>query len=154
MSLLDDPEWRNAVTKSYPVRLDWSVQLWQKGWFGKAGPKAEWRDVIQWNSILEVYQLTSEVPGERVAPQQFRSLDMLALQMGRPIELSEFGPKSPGNWYYRVTLKISTLNADDLAKLDKGTDPSVLEQLFNKALMNFKLPTRTYTDESPVFRWR
>ena len=72
-SLLSDPSWRNAITNSYPVRLEWTLQLWQRGGgflglAGKAGPKVEWKEMIQRNSILGVYELTTEVAGEHIAP--------------------------------------------------------------------------------------
>lgn len=166
-SLLDDPSWRNAVNNSYPVRLEWTVQLWQRGGGflglgGKAGPKAEWKEMIQRNSILGVYELTTEVAGEHIAPQQFSSIDVLAYEIGRARELVDFGPRSSGNWYYRVTLKLSTLTEDEITKLDRfssstqrgDADPGALQKLINRVLLNINLPSATLTDESPVFRWR
>ena len=167
MSLLDDPLWRNAVNNSLPVRLEWTVQLWQKGGGlfglgGKAGPKAQWKEMIQRNSILGVYELTTDVPGERTPPQQFSSIDILALEVGRAWELVDFGPPSAGNWYYIVTLKLSTLTEDEKNKLDQfssaaqrgDADPGALQRLINRILLNINLPTKTLTDQSPVFRWR
>lgn len=167
MSLLDDPAWRKAVNSSYPVRLEWTVQLWQRGsgilgLGGKAGPKAEWKEMIQRNSILSVYELTTEVAGDGIPPQQFSSIDLLALQIGRAWQLDDFGPPSKGTWYYLVTLKLSTLTEDEMAKLDQfssptqrgDADPGALQRLINRFLLNISLPSQTLTAQSPDFRWR
>lgn len=168
MSLFDDPAWRNAVNNSYPVRLEWTVQLWQKGsgflgLGGKAGEKVEWREMIQRNSILGVYEVTTEAAGERIPPQQFKNIDELAFGIGRAWELVEFGPRTEGKtWYYRVTLKLSTLTDDEITKLDRfssptqrgDADPSALQRLINRVLLNINLPSQTLTAESPAFRWR
>jgi hypothetical protein len=166
-SLLSDPSWRNAITNSYPVRLEWTLQLWQRGGgflglAGKAGPKVEWKEMIQRNSILGVYELTTDVAGEHIAPQQFSSIEVLAYEIARPLDLVDFAPRSPGNWYYRVTLKLSTLTEDEITKLDRfssstqrgDADPGALQRLINRVLLNINLPSATLTDESPVFRWR
>lgn len=153
MSLLDDPSWLNAVKNSIPVRLEWSVQLWQRGGFlapSKAGPKAEWKETIQRNPTLDIYELRTSVPGERIPPQTFASLGMLALQVGRPWELADFGPKSRGKWYYRVTLRLSTLTDDEIAKLSNPDQGSVGRYL-NKLLLGFTQPARTLTVESDDF---
>ena len=167
MSLLDDPSWRKAVNSSYPVRLEWTVQLWQRGsgflgLGGKAGEKVEWKEMIQRNSILGVYEVTTEAAGERVPPQQFKSLDELGLGIGRAWELVDFGPRKGGTWYYRVTLNLSTLTEDEMTKLDQfsspaqrgDADPGALQRLINRFLLNISLPSKTLTDQSPDFRWR
>ena len=167
MSLLDDPSWRNAVNNSYPVRLEWTLQLWQRGsgflgLGGKAGEKVEWKEMIQRNSILGVYEVTTEAAGERIPPQQFKTLDALALWMGKPWELADFGPRSRGTWYYRLTLKLSTLTDDEIAKLDRfssptqrgDADPGALQRLINRVLLNINLPSQTLPAQSRDFRWR
>jgi hypothetical protein len=160
ISLLDDPDWVGAVTNSYPVRLQWTVQLWQKGGlFEKAGPKVEWRDVIQRKSLMGIYEVTTFLPGQRAATQQFASLDILALYIGKPFVLDDFGPRSSGNWYYRVTLTLSTLTSDEIDKQlsaseQRGDPTGEVQRAFNKFLMNFSLPKATRRSESPAFRWR
>jgi hypothetical protein len=157
MGLLDDPDWRDAVINSYPVRLEWSVQLWQTGMFGKAGPKVEWKDVIQRKSIMNLYEVITQLPGSRPTSQTFASLDILALYVGQKIQLDTFGPKGKGEWYYRVVLKLSTLTGDEIDKLSasqqRGDNGSELQRAFSKALLNFSLPKRTLRLDSPSFRW-
>lgn len=157
MSLLDDPDWLDAITNSYPVRLEWTVQLWQRGLFGKAGPKVAWKDVVQRKSVMNIYELTTQFPGERATTQQFSSLDILKLYLGQPIE-PDFGPRSPGNWYFRVTLKLSTLTADELDRLSASqqrNDPTgQVQRAFNKLMLKATLPTGEKSVDSPVFRWR
>ena len=85
---------------------------------------------------------------------------MLAYEISRPLDLVDFGPRSPGNWYYRVTLKLSTLTEDEKTKFDQfstqrsDADPGALQRLVNRVLLNISLPSATLVDESPVFRWR
>lgn len=159
IGLLDDPTWLRSV-QTLAVRLEWRVKLWRHGTlWPSAGPEVTWQETITHDQLYETYTVATEVPHQPRQVTVFNSIDSLRVFLARPTTLSGFGPDRSGDWFYRAALHVSTLTPDEIAELQRYSDPTSrdgdgLRKQLERALMNMTLPTLDLGSDSPTFRWK
>jgi hypothetical protein len=114
-NLFDDEQWKEAIAASYPIRLNFQLDLWraQKGWFAENLITRKWAFVISRQAVLDVYTLTTVVPGQEPRIERFASLDDLRMRVELPVPISGVGPTRTGTFWYSIKLGISTLSANE-----------------------------------------
>lgn len=154
-NLFDDAQWREAIAASYPVRLNYQLDLWraQKGWFAENMSTRKWAFVISRQAVLDVYTLTTVVPGQEPRIERFASLDDLRMRVELPVPISGVGPTRGGTFWYSLKLGISTLSADEFDDLQhylQGGNGSGGGGLAT-TLLRWALPKETVVAETPRF---
>ncbi len=154
INLFDDPQWKEAIAASYPIRLNYQLDLWRSrsGWFPDNVTTRRWAFVISRQAVLDVYTLTTIVAGQEPRAEQFSSLDDLRLRVELPVPISGVGATRNGSFWYAVKLGISTLSAEEFADFERylqgsGNGGGGIAS----TLMRWALPTGTATAETPRF---
>ena len=158
-NLFDETRWREALEKSYPIRLHWRIQLWRsRAGFDGAGRVNEWDVVIRREPLLEQYRFTETVNGRRIVDTAFSSVDDLRMHYERLQEIAGVAPTAEGDWYYAVRLEVATLTADDFDRLERAPDGADVSSGFGsqvfRMFFSLSLPSAKLSGESPVFRVR
>ena len=158
-NLFEAERWRNALDQNLPIRLHWRLQLWRsRAGFDSPGPSIEWDVMIRREPLLEQYRFTEESRGRRVTDTSFVTLDELRFYYERGLRVGNASPATDGNWYYRATVEVRTLNENDIDRMQRlpgGADPGGgLGATIGRLLMSLGLPSDNLSDETPVFRFR
>ena len=155
VNLFDDPQWREAIAASYPVRLNYQLDLWRvrTGWFADNLNTRKWAFVISRQAVLDVYSLTTIVAGQEPRIERFASLGELRLRVEQPVPISGVGPTRTGTFWYSLQLGISTLSADefdDFQRYIQGRGGSGGGGIAS-TLLRWALPKETVVAETPRF---
>ncbi|MDX2260953.1 MAG: hypothetical protein SFU84_04550 [Gemmatimonadales bacterium] len=121
INLFDDPQWREAIAASYPIRLNYQLDLWspRNFWFAENLNSRKWAFVITRQAVLDVYTLTTIIVGREPIVERFASLNDLRLRVEMPLPISGVGPNRDGTFWYSVKLGISTLSADEFREFER-----------------------------------
>ncbi len=122
--LLDSPDWLEQLNKGYTIELQWTVQLWKKGFIPSAQSPTGWASLVQAPPGMDRYQYTERVPGKRL---DFSTLDSLKAYLS--VEERLLGPRNQlasGDWYYVVTVDIAALTQEQLDDQANGTSGGLL----------------------------
>jgi len=121
INLFDDPQWREAIAASYPIRLNYQLDLWSPRtlWFAENLNSRKWAFVISRQAVLDVYTLTTIIVGREPIVERFASLNDLRLRIEMPLPISGVGPNRDGTFWYSVKLGISTLSADEFREFER-----------------------------------
>lgn len=155
-SLFEDGRWKDALESAYSIRLEWQVRAWRKRTIADArGPSLQYSVIIRKQPLLEEYQLILQSPGRRPDEKRFSTLDSLKVAVTTYVTVP-FQLREPGRWYYSVRLDISTLNDEELAKLQRFMDdPSAGEPgsggAVTRGVMRLFLPTQTLSENTATF---
>lgn len=156
-NLFDEGRWKDALESAYSIRLEWQVRAWRKRTIADArGPELLYSVIIRKQPLLEEYQIITQLPGRRPTESHYSTLDSLKVAVNGYVTVP-FQLRDEGNWYYSVRLDISTLNDEELAKLQKFMDdPSAGNAggAFTRGIMRLLLPTETLTDNTATFFFR
>ncbi len=153
-NLFDDPQWREAIAASYPIRLNFQLDLWRArtGWFPDNLTTRKWAFVISRQAVLDVYTLTTIVPGQEPRTERFASLDDLRMRVELPVPISGVGPTRSGAFWYSLKLGLSTLSTDEFDDLQhylqgRGGGGGGIAS----TLLRWALPKETVVAETPRF---
>ena len=158
-NLFEEGRWKDALESAYSIRLEWQVTAWRKRAIADAkGPALPYSVIIRKQPLLEEYQMITQLTGRRPTEQRFATLAALKVAVGTYVT-SGFQFREGGNWYYSVRLDITTLNDEELAKLQQFLDdPSAGDPLaggaVTRGVMRLFLPTQTLGDNTPTFSFR
>jgi hypothetical protein len=124
-SLLDDPEWRDALDHNLPIRLHWKVQTFrERPVIDESGPTVELDVRVERDPMLQAYLYQFTAPGESPTRSLFNSLDSLRLEVGQAWRVQVRNGLKPGRWYYTVSLEITTLTDADLTAVQRNQSRS------------------------------
>ncbi len=151
-NLTSDPDWAGVLHGGLPIILHWTVQLWrQRALANVQGPRAEWTDTIRYVAITDRYALTTVTGAVRRADLRFPALDSLQAWIEQWFGLA-LTPPGPGQWYYVVDLDISTLNAAEINRMQRGNSQgSPLGSLLDRLLINQGMPSRPLHAQTAAF---
>jgi hypothetical protein len=157
-NLLDEATWRDALADAFPIALHWTVELWRpRGlWVPTAERRFEFDVVIRREPLLGQYTLLTR-QGTRTLPEQrFTDLRTLSLAVEQALRVPAITPRRTGEWWYTVSLRITTLNDEELAELERfsgrsggGTTGDALTRAMVKLV---GLPTQTLEARSDRFQ--
>jgi hypothetical protein len=154
INLFDDPQWKEAIAASYPIRLNYQLDLWRSRFLVPENiTSRRWAFVISRQAVLDVYTLTTLVAGQEPRAEQFSSLEELRLRVELPVPISGVSPTGEGTFWYSVKLGISTLSADEFADFERylqGTGGNGGGGIAS-TLLRWALPKGSATAETPRF---
>ncbi len=153
VNLFDDPQWRDAIAASYPIRLNYDLDLWRarSGWFPDNLNTRKWAFVISRQAVLDVYTLTTIVAGQEPRKENFTSLEMLRMRVEQPVPISGVAPNRSGTFWYSVKLGITTLSADEFDDLQRYVQGEGGGGGIAALLLRWALPKQTVAAETPRF---
>lgn len=158
-NLFEEGRWKDALESAYSIRLEWQVRAWRKRSFADArGPSVQYSVIIRKQPLLEEYQMIIQSPGRNPSARSFSTLDSLRVAVNTFVTVP-FPLRDAGSYYYSVRLDISTLNDEELAKLQRFLDnPTSGEQsgggAVTRGVMRLFLPTQTLSENTATFVWR
>ncbi|HWA56043.1 MAG TPA: DUF4390 domain-containing protein [Gemmatimonadales bacterium] len=118
-ALLDDPRVAPMLASGFPVRLHYRLQIYRSrgSWFDAFVRQTEWDLVIRHEPLLDQYQVAEVF---RNAQRAYRYAGREALMAGLAIPREvRVGPREPGEYYYVVSLEVSTLSDSDIKELEQ-----------------------------------
>lgn len=159
-NLLDEPRWRDALADAFPVRLKWRIELWRdRTIIDQNVTHYEFDIVIRRDALLGYYFYTIIQP--RRAPTDFAPYTDAASFAGKvaqPIILNGFQPRTPGTYYYAVTLRVSALDDDEFVEMRRfmggGGGGSFLDAIRGSIMRLVGVPTQTLPQRSERFEVR
>lgn len=153
VNLFDDPQWREAIAASYPIRLNYQLDLWRPGvlWFADNLNTRKWAFIISHQAVLDVYTLTTIVAGQEPRKENFTSLETLKLRVEQPVPISGVGPNRSGTFWYSVKLGITTLSAAEFDDLQRYVQGESGGGGIAAMLLRWALPRQTVAAETPRF---
>ena len=117
--LLDDPRVAPMLASGFPVRLHYRLQTYRSrdGWFDAFVRQTEWDLVIRHEPLLDQYQVAEVF---RFTQRAYRYAGRAALVTGLAIPREiRVGPREEGEYYYVVSLEVSTLSDSDIKELEQ-----------------------------------
>lgn len=158
-NLFEEGRWKDALESAYSIRLDWQVRAWRKRTIADAkGPSLQYSVILRKQPLLEEYQMIIQSPGRNPSTRSFSTLDSLKVAVNTFVTVP-FQLRDPGSYYYAVRLDISTLNDEELAKLQRFLEnPSSGEPggggAVTRGVMRLFLPTQTLSENTGTFAIR
>ena len=155
-NLFEEGRWKDALESAYSIRLEWQVRSWRKRTIADAkGPALQYSVIVRKQPLLEEYQMITQSPGRRPTEQRFATLTALQVAVSSYVTIG-FQLRDAGDWYYSVRLDISTLNDEELAKLQQFMDdPSAGNPgaggAVTRGVMRLFLPTQTLGGNTAIF---
>lgn len=117
--LLADQRWTDLLRSGFPLRLRYQLELWRarSGWFDDLERTVEWNVVVRHEPLLDQYAVSIITPnGAR--EQRYPSLDRLGSALGVVYRIA-IAPADRGEFYYKASLRVSTLSDADLDALER-----------------------------------
>jgi hypothetical protein len=118
-NLIPDPIWSEALDKTFPVRLEFRVEIWRgrDGWIDDFQRATEWSVVIQREPLQDIYRVTRILLS---GPEEFRFATRDELDAWiRQVNQIDVVPRGAGSFYYNVSLRISALSQEDMEELER-----------------------------------
>lgn len=148
LNLIEDERWREALDDAFRISLDWRVERWKSGGFLGIGSRPvgtlEFSMVIRREPLLGQYFITYFIQGKPEDERQFLSLEDFVLNLERAIDIDRMAPTTEGTWYYVANLRVSALDEDQFAEMQRFLRTSgsgaIANFLFRSGLPSQKLP--------------
>ncbi|HEX7919270.1 MAG TPA: DUF4390 domain-containing protein [Gemmatimonadales bacterium] len=117
--LLADPRVAPMLASGFPVRLHYRLQTYRSrdGWFDAFVRQTEWDLVIRHEPLLDQYQV-AEVFRNTQRAYRYAGREALVAGLAIPREI-RVGPREAGEYYYVVSLEVSTLSDSDIKELEQ-----------------------------------
>ncbi len=117
--LLDDQRWTDLLRSGFPLRLHYRLELWRarSGWFDDLQRTVEWDVVVRHEPLLDQYAVSIITPGGS-REHRYPSLERLSNALGVVYRIA-IGPAATGEFYYKASLRVSTLSDADLDALEQ-----------------------------------
>jgi uncharacterized protein DUF4390 len=117
--LVTDPRVGSMLASGFPVRLHYRLQIYRSrdAWFDAFVRQTEWDLVIRHEPLLDQYQVAEVF---RSAQRAYRYAGREAMTAGLAIPREvRVGPRDGGEYYYLVSLEVSTLSDSDIKELEQ-----------------------------------
>jgi hypothetical protein len=117
--LLVDPRVRSMLSSGFPVRLHYRLEIYRSraNWVDAFVRQTEWDQVIRHEPLLDQYQV-AEVFRSTQRVSRFAGKDELTRWLALPREVRA-GPREAGEYYYVVSLEVTTLSDSDIKELEQ-----------------------------------
>ena len=117
--LLADPRVAPMLASGFPLRLHYRLQTYRsrEGWFDAFVRQTEWDLVIRHEPLLDQYQV-AEVFRNTQRAYRYAGREALVTGLAIPREV-RVGPREAGEYYYVVSLEVSTLSDSDIKELEQ-----------------------------------
>lgn len=168
VDLLTDPRVASMLGSGFPVRLHYRLEIYRSRdtWFDAFVRQTEWDLVIRHEPLLDQYQV-AEVFRNAQRAYRYADKDALGAGLGIPREV-RVGPREAGEYYYVVSLEVSTLSDSDIKELEQflsgevgpaatGSEPvgSAVTNAIRRALLSVSgLPSLRIEERTGQFRVR
>jgi len=118
-SLFRDSRWSEALEQSFPIRLQFRVEIWRsrEGWIDEFQRAADWSIVVQREPLEENYRVT-DILQAGTSEVRFSSRLELEQNIGTPRRIDVL-PRGTGVFYYNVRLRIRALSDEDMDELER-----------------------------------
>jgi hypothetical protein len=140
-SILRDERWLETVQNSFPLRMEFRVEIWRvrTDWFDALERAFEWGIIIQFEPLTDQYTKSEEWGGALRRETTFGSLPELErnLELGQQVSIT---PAGTGEYYFTATLRLRTLSDDEMEELERflqgNPDPVERERgsVFSRAM--------------------
>lgn len=119
VDLVTDPRVSSMLASGFPVRLHYRLQTYRSRdtWFDAFVRQTEWDVVIRHEPLLDQYQV-AEVFRNSERLYRFAGREALGNGLATQREI-RVGPRDAGEYYYVVSLEISTLSDNDIKELEQ-----------------------------------
>ncbi|MFI5234235.1 MAG: DUF4390 domain-containing protein [Gemmatimonadales bacterium] len=116
--LLDDPRIDAMLGSGFPVRLHYRLELWRSrsGWLDAFERSVEWDVLVRHEPLLDQYTVTT-VDSRRTRTDRYAGREGLAAGVHRLTRIA-IQPTRAAQYYYVVTLDVTTLSDTDIKELE------------------------------------
>ena len=117
--LLGDPRVGSMLSSGFPVRLHYRLEIYRSraSWVDAFVRQTEWDLVIRHEPLLDQYHV-AEVFRSAQRVYRYAGKDELTAGLAIPREV-RVGPRGAGEYYYVVSLEVSTLSDSDIKELER-----------------------------------
>ena len=118
-ALLADPRVSSMLGSGFPVRLHYRLEIYRSraNWVDAFVRQTEWDLVIRHEPLLDQYQV-AEVFRSAQRLYRYAGKDELTAGLAIPREV-RVGPREAGEYYYVVSLEVTTLSDSDIKELER-----------------------------------
>jgi hypothetical protein len=118
VDLIADPRVASMLASGFPVRLHYRLEIYRSRALVDAFVRqTEWDLVIRHEPLLDQYQV-AEVFRSAQRVYRYAGKDELTAGLAIPREV-RVGPRETGEYYYVVSLEVSTLSDSDIKELER-----------------------------------
>jgi hypothetical protein len=122
-NLMEEERWREALDDAFRISLEWRVELWKRGTFWSTNERSlEFSMVIRREPVLGQYFITYFPPHQTPTELAFTIFDEFVMQLERGIDIQGVAPRTEGDWYYVVNLRVSALDEEQFAEMQRFLD--------------------------------
>jgi hypothetical protein len=165
--LIADPRVASMLASGFPVRLHYRLEIYRSRSLVDAFVRqTEWDLVIRHEPLLDQYQV-AEVFRSAQRVYRYAGKEEMTAGLAIPREV-RVGPREAGEYYYVVTLEVSTLSDSDIKELERflsgdvgpaatGTEPvgSALSNAIRRLLLSVSgLPSLSIDGHTDKFTVR
>src|SRR5690606_21012389 len=119
-NLMEQPRWREALDDAFKISLNWEIELWKRRTLLPANVRSfEFTIVIRREPLLGQYFITYFTPGRDPQTLSFNSFEEFVLQLERAIPINNMAPRTEGEWYYVAGLRVSALDEQQFAEMQR-----------------------------------
>jgi hypothetical protein len=120
-NLMDEERWREALDDAFRISLTWQVDLYRvrSFWFPSNESSNEFTIVIRREPLLGQYYITYFAPDGNSREYTYTSIDAFVLQLEQPLRINGMGPSEPGEYYYSANLRVSALDDQQFAEMQR-----------------------------------
>jgi len=117
--LLADPRVSSMLGSGFPVRLHYRLEIYRSraNWVDAFVRQTEWDLVIRHEPLLDQYQV-AEVFRSTQRLYRYAGKEELTAGLAIPREV-RVGPRESGEYYYIVSLEVTTLSDSDIKELER-----------------------------------
>lgn len=119
-NLLNDERLLSILRSGFPLRMHYRLEFWRSrsGWFDVFVRPVEWDVVVRHEPLLDQYAVNAIMPG-RTRENRYTGIEPLAAALNGVVYQIAFQASTPGQYYYTVSLQVSTLSDSDLDELER-----------------------------------
>ena len=127
-NLLVDERWKEALEKSLPLIVSYTMQTWRsrEGWIDELASETSWQTIVTKEPLQEEYTVTFVVANRRLRPSRFALRDAADRYLNLPQRIAIY-PRRDGRFYYTVSARITALSDRDIDQLERflAGDPTL-----------------------------
>lgn len=118
--VLQDRRWREAIENSFPVRLQFRVEIWRvrTDWFDAQERNFEFEVLVQYEPLTDEFSHTLIFGGHPREIRRFTSLADLERHLERD-RVVNIRPAGVGQYYFTGSLQIRTLTDEEMEELER-----------------------------------
>ncbi len=120
-NLMAEERWREALDDAFRISLTWQVDRYRVRslWFPAKESRNEFTIVIRREPLLGQYYITYFAPDGSSKEFTFTTFDAFVLRLEQPLPITGMAPRNRGEYYYAATLKVSALDDEQFAEMQR-----------------------------------